>query len=146
MQAHIHNTFALIRIDRGENVFAEIEKVCSDQEWSAAQISAIGAVMNVEMGAYNLEQKQYVRKEFKSIHELVNLQGNLSLKDNTPFLHLHGVIADEKLHTYGGHFFEMQCGVLVEVVIKPFSDLSLEREFVEEIGLAQWKFCPLSHE
>ena len=38
--------------------------------------------------------------------ELVSFEGNITLKDNQPFLHAHVVLSDHDMNTFGGHLFE----------------------------------------
>lgn len=141
MQVYHGQHHSLIRIDRGEQVFSQLEQVAAEKGWQSAQVSGIGAVSQIEIGAYHLEDKIYTKFQFDGIHELINMQGNLSIKDGKPFFHLHGTISDHSLVAKGGHFFSMRSEVLVECVIHPFPH-RIEREYVDSLGLAQWKFCP----
>mgnify|MGYP001174589369 FL=1 len=101
------------------------------------QISGIGAVKEIEMGAYDLDSKSYLRKQYPDNHELISFQGNITLKDGNPFIHAHITIGNHDLHTRGGHLFEMKVAVVGEFIIRNIES-NVHREFDKNIGLAVW--------
>ncbi len=143
MNCHISGQRAFIRLDKDEDIFAELEKLASDNNWQAASVAGIGAVKDLEIGVYYLDEKKYLKKSFPDLAELLSLKGNLSLKDGKPFYHLHGVFCGHDYQCFGGHVFQIKVGVICELVVDFAPDLKIERQMNDEVGLAQWGFCPV---
>ena len=56
---------------------------------SAVVLSGIGMLKDFEIGYFNTETKQYETALFEKPCELISLSGNITLKDNEIFPHLH---------------------------------------------------------
>ena len=129
------NFLVYIQID--EPVMETLTSVCKNNGIMNGQISGIGAVKEIEMGAYDLDSKSYLRKQYPDNHELISFQGNITLKDGNPFIHAHITIGNHELHTRGGHLFEMKVAVVGEFIIRNIES-NVHREFDKNIGLAVW--------
>ena len=129
------NFLVYIQID--EPVMETLTSVCKNNDIMNGQISGIGAVKEIEMGAYDLDSKSYLRKQYPDNHELISFQGNITLKDGNPFIHAHITIGNHDLHTRGGHLFEMKVAVVGEFIIRNIES-NVHREFDKNIGLAVW--------
>ena len=129
------NFLVYIQID--EPVMETLTSVCKNNGIMNGQISGIGAVKEIEMGAYDLDSKSYLRKKYPDNHELISFQGNITLKDDNPFIHAHITIGNHNLHTRGGHLFEMKVAVVGEFIIRNIES-NVHREFDKNIGLAVW--------
>lgn len=134
------NNLVFVRLFRGEDAFASLVTLAEDHSWKCGFVSGIGAIENIELGAYDLENKKYIKKKFDGIHELTVLQGNFCILDGRPFFHLHGMISDHECRAWGGHFFDFQVAVTCEIKIELF-DREVTREFDDELGLNLIKFC-----
>ncbi|MFQ6606003.1 MAG: PPC domain-containing DNA-binding protein [Fidelibacterota bacterium] len=126
-----------VYIEQDEPVMATLTRLCRDHDIQNGQISGIGAVKNIEIGAYDLPTKSYVKKRFSGVHELLSCQGNITLLDETPFLHIHLVLGDHSMAAIGGHLFEMEIAAVGEFVLKKFTGNAF-RQLDENIGLATW--------
>ena len=129
------NFLVYIQID--EPVMETLTSVCKNNGIMNGQISGIGAVKEIEMGVYDLDSKSYLRKQYPDNHELISFQGNITLKDDNPFIHAHITIGNHDLHTRGGHLFEMKVAVVGEFIIRNIES-NVHREFDKNIGLAVW--------
>ena len=129
------NFLVYIQID--EPVMETLTSVCKNNGIINGQISGIGAVKEIEMGAYDLDSKSYLRKQYPDNHELISFQGNITLKNGNPFIHAHITIGNHDLHTRGGHLFEMKVAVVGEFIIRNIES-NVHREFDKNIGLAVW--------
>tara|TARA_B100001964_G_C14010071_1_gene498896 strand:- start:205 stop:633 length:429 start_codon:yes stop_codon:yes gene_type:complete len=127
----------LVYIQKDEPVMETLTSICKNNEIINGQISGIGAVKAIEIGAYDLDSKTYLRKQYTENHELISFQGNITLKDGTPFIHAHITIGNHDLRTRGGHLFEMKVGVVGEFIIRKI-DSNAHRELDDNIGLAVW--------
>ncbi len=127
----------LVYVQKDELVMETLTSVCITNKIMNGQISGIGAVKEIEMGAYDFESKTYLRKQFPDIHELISFQGNITLKDGDPFIHAHITIGNHDLNIWGGHLFEMNVAVVGEFIIRKIES-DAYRELDDEIGLAVW--------
>ena len=129
------NFLVYIQID--EPVMETLTSVCKNNGIMNGQISGIGAVKEIEMGVYDLVSKSYLLKQYPDNHELISFQGNITLKDDNPFIHANITIGNHDLHTRGGHLFEMKVAVVGEFIIRNIES-NVHREFDKNIGLAVW--------
>ena len=126
-----------VYIQKDEPVMETLTSICKNNEINNGQISGIGAVKEIEIGAYDLDSKTYLRKQYTENHELISFQGNITLKDETPFIHAHITIGNHDLRTRGGHLFEMKVAIVGEFIIRKI-DSNAHRELDDNIGLAVW--------
>lgn len=124
-------------LERGDAVRAIIEEFAAARGIGLAEVSAIGAVADPELGYYDLARKQYVRKVFAGDWELASLQGNITIKDGKPFLHAHVVLGGPDFAAVAGHLFDAKVAVVVEAFMRPHGG-RIERSFIEEVGLHCW--------
>jgi len=110
-----------IRLDRGEDLFSSLEKWAKKEKIKAGHLSGIGALEDVEIGAYYLEKKEYGKKVFPDIVELLSLEGNLSSLEEKPFFHIHAILGDHDFKTFGGHLFKATVAVTCEINFREFS-------------------------
>ena len=125
----------LINIDKDEKVVETLTRFCKENGIKNAKLSGIGAVKETEIGAYDLQNKEYIKREYSEILELLSLEGNVALKDGEPFIHAHVVLSDHEMQTLGGHLFETTVGVAGEFFLTQF-DGNAYRELKPDIGLA----------
>lgn len=127
-----------IRLDRGENVNETLKAFCKEHEIHCGRIKAIGALENVELGYYDYHADTYTKKVFEQEHELLSMDGNISLMDSEVFVHLHVVLSNKEFQAIGGHMFEGRVAVTVECYLEVF-----EADFNRLKGSKE-KFRPIS--
>ncbi len=126
------------RLDTGSDLVGEIERFCAEQGVVAAQVTVIGAVRQARYAYYEQNDRRYRELGSQTHHEIVGFTGNVSLKDDRPFLHAHATFADAAGETVGGHLLR-GCEVFAaEVMIREMSGAALIRMPDEETGLALW--------
>ena len=62
-----------IRMDKGEEILEQLEKVCTAERVKLAQVSAIGAINEFTVGVLRTAEKQYKANNFTGDHEIVSL-------------------------------------------------------------------------
>ena len=132
------NTF-MIHVQEDEPIMSNLTQFCKDHEIINGQVSGIGAIKEIKLGAYDLENKEYIIKHFNEIWELTSFQGNIQLKDGEPFIHAHINISDHAMDVKGGHLFEATVAAVGEFVLKKINTSGL-REMDPNIGLAKMCF------
>jgi predicted DNA-binding protein with PD1-like motif len=87
---------------------------------------------------YEQDDHRYLELSSDTHHEIVGFTGNISLRDDKPFLHAHATFADAAGATVGGHLLR-GCEVFAaEVMIREITGVSLVRMPDEKTGLALW--------
>ena len=126
------------RLETGSDLVEEIERYCAEQGIVAAQVTVIGAVRRARYAYYEQDDHRYLELETDTHHEIVGFTGNVSLKDDRPFLHAHATFADASGATVGGHLLRGIEVFAAEVMIRELGGVSLVRLPDEESGLALW--------
>ena len=126
------------RLETGSDLVDEIERFCTEQGVLAAQITVIGAVRRARYAYYEQDDHRYRELETDSHHEIVGFTGNVSLRDDRPFLHAHATFADGDGATVGGHLLKGIEVFAAEVMIRELGGVSLVRHSDEATGLALW--------
>lgn len=88
---------------------------------------------DITIGRY--DGREYVKRTIDESSEILSLQGNVSIKEGEPFVHLHVSLADESFSAVGGHLFEGTVSMTIELVI-----IELNSSFVRTpTGGTFWK-------
>ncbi len=127
-----------VYIEKEESVLETLTDFCSTRKINNGQVFGIGAIKDVELGAYDPETKQYTRKVFAGSYELISFQGNIMLLDGEPFIHAHVTIGDHDCKIKGGHLFAAIVAAVGEFIVLPLTG-DARREPDPDIGLATWK-------
>lgn len=126
------------RLAAGSDLVEEIERFCLEREITAAQVTVVGAVRRARYAYYEQDDRRYRELETATHHEITGFVGNVSLRDDKPFLHAHATFSDADGGTVGGHLLRGIEVFAAEVMIRELGDVSLVRLPDEETGLALW--------
>ena len=118
MQYEKNGDTYIIYLEQGENIMAKLTQFCKDNQIINGQISGIGAIKEIELGSYDLKNKEYITHKLADIWELTSYQANIQLKDEEPFIHAHINISDHDLTVKGGHLFEAKVAVVGEIILR----------------------------
>jgi len=131
---HRSNEKTIIRFDIGDKFPEALAEWCEKEKVeSAAIVAGIGMLENIEIGRYN--GREYEKQIVKPSSEILSLQGNVSMKEGKPFVHLHVSLADEEMYVMGGHLFSGTVSITIELVM-----LELPAKFVRiPEGGAFWR-------
>lgn len=132
-----HDRTFFVYLEKGEPVVDVLTNFCKEHNILNGYITGIGAMNNIELGAYDYATREYIKKTFKADHELITYQGNIMLLDGKPFIHAHITIGNHNMEIFGGHLFSMNVAVVGEFIINKI-DGNSKRSFDDEIGLATW--------
>lgn len=139
MKYKINNDRLFISLQTGDELIKSITDVLIKEKINSGIINGIGAINKVELGFYNLEFKEYNRKLFSKDYELTSLMGNITLKDDNPFIHVHINISDDNFNVFGGHLFSAFTAASAEIIIL-LNDENIRRELDKDVGLYLWEF------
>lgn len=106
----------------------------------AGQVMALGAVSEAVVGFYDQHKRTYFNIPYHRHLEILNLTGNISLKDGKSFVHAHVTLSDEDGHAFGGHLMPGTTVFACEFIIHEYlTEQDLNREFDQDTGLGLWK-------
>jgi len=126
----------LFRIPEGREFLSALNEFAKKHNVLIGTISAIGTLRNPKIGYFEEEKGQYKVIELKGTYELVSALGNISIKDDEPFVHVHVSLGDSEGKLFGGHLVEGEVFV-AEVYIQELLGEPLIRK-PQENGLALW--------
>jgi hypothetical protein len=126
----------LIRLNKGEQLMASLQKFAQDSGIEGAWVNGLGGATAATLGFYDLDNKEYRWQEFDGLCEVVSLTGNLAFDEQRKLIvHLHGVLADEKYQTVGGHVKDLTVAATLELFVHRAYQPT-KRKFDETAGLA----------
>ena len=127
------------RLMHGQDLIGSIENFCKAASIQMAAFSVIGAVSSATIGSYDQKQQVYVTYKAEEPLEIVSCTGNVSLKDQKPFVHAHIVLGDELGKTMSGHLFSESIIYAGEINLQELIGTPMEREYDDITGLMLWK-------
>lgn len=126
------------RLNKGDELIAVLTNHLKEKNIKSGLILGIGAVSSAKLGYFNADTKKYEEKLFNENMEIVSLSGNISIKDNAIFPHIHAVLSKRDFSVAGGHLFSPTIVYAFEYQIYEFTGEPLIRQFDEETGLYLW--------
>ncbi len=117
MKYRVFGDTIAVRLNRGEEVMAQLKTVCEAEKITAGTLTGIGAADYAVVGLYEVEKRSYHSNTLKEEMEITNLTGNISQKDGSLYLHLHATLADESGKAFGGHLNEARISGAGEIFI-----------------------------
>ena len=57
----------IVRMDRGEEILAQLTELCKKEDISLAQVDALGAIDHAVVSVYDVPTKTFYKKEFRTI-------------------------------------------------------------------------------
>lgn len=125
-------------LSKDKDVLEEIADICRKQEINLGRVEAFGAVQKACFGFYDQSTHEYKYISIDEPLEIVKLIGNISIRDNAPFVHAHIALADKTGRAYGGHLAPGTIVFACEFIIEAFDGPTLARELDESTGLFLW--------
>src|SRR6266404_464311 len=124
----------LAALDAGDEIISSLKRIAVSERIGLASIQGIGAVRDAVLGYLDLDQTQYLKRQFgPESMELVSLLGNMARLEGDPVAHCHVVLGDREFRTFGGHLFEATTSVTVEIFVRVFEG-ELSRRFDPDCG------------
>ena len=129
----------VVRIDKGEEIIEKMLEICKKENVLLANVNALGAVGEFEVGLFKTGEKKYYSTVHKGDFEIVSLTGSITTKDGELYHHIHMSAADSENKVYGGHLNYAKVSATCEMFIDILNG-TVERRFEDEIGLNLFKF------
>ncbi len=125
------------RLDHGADIISQITNLAEKNGIKTGALSAIGALSRAELGYYDQVSHEYCKIAVEAPVELASCSGNITLREDLPFVHAHAVLSDRAGKTWAGH---LTCGTIfaAEVYLQELSGLPLKRVPDSITGLKLW--------
>lgn len=117
-----------LRIEPNEELFSSLLNFAEKYKVKSGFLYGIGACKSCIIGRYNERKKNYDWKKINQQMEIGSLVGNLTIKENHPYLHLHCVLGDKNLKAISGHLKELVVFPTLEIVFFRFNKF-IKRSF-----------------
>ncbi len=127
------------RLPEGQDPLVALADFCREKGVRAGWLSAIGTLRRAVLGYFDETRREYLRIPVEGFREIASCQGNVSLRDGQPFVHLHIVLSAEDGSTVAGHLLEGETFV-GEFYLQEVLGPALVRQFDPQSGLALWTF------
>jgi hypothetical protein len=134
----IKQTF-MVRLPQGEDLLAAVADAVRETGIRFGVFSIIGAASAAAFGYYDQTKKEYQSIIRLGEFEIVTGSGNVSLKDNSPFVHAHILFADENGSSFGGHLMPGTFIFAAELCLQELEGEPLVRQHDDKTGLFLWK-------
>jgi predicted DNA-binding protein with PD1-like motif len=126
------------RLPLGADLYESLVEIVQRENIRLGRIHGLGGTTHAVVAYYDQQEKEYKSMEFPGGMEILNLHGNVSLRDGKPFVHAHIVLGDRHGHAVGGHLMPGTKLWLGEIFIDELEGEDLIREKDERTGLFAW--------
>ncbi len=127
------------RLDRGEEILAQVKEIALKEEIKLASVQALGAMNKFTVGVFKTDEKEYLANEFCGSFEIVSLTGTVNTMNDEFYCHLHMSAGNDKGEVFGGHLNQAVVSATCEMVITVI-DGAVDRYYDEQIGLNLFRF------
>ena len=126
-----------ISLSKDEHINQSLLDISNNENIKSGWINGVGAIYDIEVGYFDVERKDYVRRKFSGDYELLSLSGNVSIKEGNKFIHTHITFSDIEFNVLGGHLFDAKVAAAGEFLIDS-SNFEIKRKYNPNIGLHLW--------
>lgn len=130
----------ILSLDNHVSVMEALAAFCREKEIFAGKVSGLGAIGSATFRFLDPATKQYVDKTFEEQMEITNLTGNISCKDNKPYLHIHITASRRDYTCIGGHLLDARINGACELFVEDYYLTAVGRRQDQETGLNLYKF------
>ena len=127
------------KMPHGKCILKSIENFCIEKKINMATFSLIGAVSCAHIGFYDQNKREYLKHQKNEEFEILKCSGNISLKDDKPFVHAHIILADKNDNAIGGHLFYDTIIFAGEIFIQELIGKPCSRTYDNITGLYLWR-------
>ena len=125
----------LLRLVTGEEMIDVLRSFAGAQSLPSATFTALGAVSDATLAAYDPVARNYLETPFTELLEMASVVGNIAwLPEGEPVVHAHGVFSRFDCTTIAGHIMKAVISVTCEVSMT-VGERRLVRRHDESVGL-----------
>ena len=127
------------RMDKGEEILAQIKEIALKESIKSASVTALGATNDFTVGVYKIDEKKYYANTFQGSFEIVSLTGTINTMDGEFYTHIHMSAGNDKGEVFGGHLNRAVVSATCEMVVEVL-DGTVDRQYDPVTGLNLFKF------
>ena len=132
-----------IRIDKGEEIIAELLQVCHREDILSAVFTGIGGCSHAELQIFIPDKGTFETEIVEGMLELINVTGNIVSDHGQLFHHTHAVFSykegtEDKMAA--GHMKTMTVLYTAEIELRPVMSGVIGRKHDPETGTGFWCF------
>lgn len=131
------NRWLLARLDHNAEIIDQISDLAKREAIGSASFSVIGALIQADLAIYDQSLLEYKKIIIQGPVEIVSCFGNISCKDDKPFVHAHAILADKRGNLKGGHLMKGQI-FAAELSIQELAGQPMVRKWDLITGLYLW--------
>jgi len=128
-----------VRLDDRDEIIDTLQSICKVERVESALITGIGAARHVEIGHWDPKEKKYEVKKIDGPLEIISLNGNVTMMNGEPVIHLHIAVGTSDFSTKSGHLMRADICPTCEITLLPI-ETKITREKDEAVGLNLQKF------
>jgi hypothetical protein len=132
-----HGKIVIARLFEDEDLLKTITQTAERGIVKAGFFVLIGTLKRAKMGFFH--QGRYESIEMAEQLEIVSCTGNISIRENEPFVHAHIAVSNRRGEVFGGHVLP---GCIIaatgELVLIEAVDVGLQRKLDEKTQLYLW--------
>ena len=128
----------LLRLATGDDLVETLTSYVTERGITAATLNYLGAVSQASLRYYSQVEKEYSDFHIHERLEVLAGIGNVSLLEDSPFIHTHAVFGDERGRAFGGHVNAGTEVFALEVAIRELRGDPPRREPDDCTGLTLW--------
>jgi len=118
----------------GAEVMSGLLQFARQQRLVSGNVAGIGAVSDASVAFFDRQTKEYRHIRVAEQAEVLSLTGNLSLREGSPFFHVHAVLGLPDGRARGGHLFTAHVWPTLEVVLTAWTK-PVRRKLDRQTGL-----------
>lgn len=126
------------KLRHGGDLLEEITAICREKGIRLGRVQALGAVQKARLAFYDQKKQTYGFFDLDRPLEILNLTGNISVKDGEPIIHAHVTLSDHDGKAYGGHLAQGTVVFACECIVEAFDGPAFSRTLDRETGLPLW--------
>ena len=107
----------VVRMDRGEEILEQLQRVAEKENIKLASISALGATDDFTVGVYDVGTWKYHPLSFTGQHEITSLFGTINTMDGAFYCHIHMTAGNITGAVVGGHLNRAVISATAELVV-----------------------------
>lgn len=132
-----------VRIDKGEEIIAELLKVCRKENIHSAVFTGIGGCSHAEIQTFIPEKGEFETETVDGMLELISITGNIVNDNGELFHHAHAAFsykdgAEHKMAA--GHLKAATVLYTGEIELRPVIGGTIKRKHDSETGTGFWSF------
>jgi predicted DNA-binding protein with PD1-like motif len=130
----------ILSVNNHEEISEALAAFCRQMDIRSGIVGGIAAISQATFRFLDPATKQYVDKTFDEQMEITCLTGNISRKDDEPYLHLHVTASRRDYTCIGGHLLTARVNGACELFIEDYGLEGIGRKFDPETGLNLYDF------